>query len=53
MAKPTARFIRKVLYKDARTTSPKVSLPKWWVDDVDYVVMKVYADKIVLEKPRG
>jgi len=45
---------RKVLYKGDkyRTTSPKVSLPKWWVKDVDVVRVEVYKDKIIIRKKR-
>ena len=44
---------RKILYKEKSPKSritPKVSIPRWWVGDTEKVVLKVYADRIVIER---
>jgi len=53
MAKPVAEYMRKVLYRkyDPKTRiTPKISIPRWWVGDAEYVKLNVYADKIVIRK---
>ncbi|MCD6524140.1 MAG: hypothetical protein J7K48_03980 [Thermococcus sp.] len=47
MPLPVAKAKRKVLYKDG-PVSPKVSIPKWWVGDTEYVTLRIYNDRIVI-----
>ena len=43
-----ARFERRVLHRNVRNTSPKVSIPRWWVRSTDRVVVEIYPNKIVI-----
>jgi len=45
-----ARFERKVLHRNVKNTSPKVSVPRWWVGSSDEVVIEIYPSKIVIRK---
>ena len=45
-----AKFPRKILHKNAKNTSPKVSVPRWWVKSADEVILEIYPDKIVIRK---
>ena len=47
---PIVRFKRKVLYKDNPRVGTKVSIPRWWLGDTDYVILEIYADRIVLRR---
>jgi len=53
MPRPLATYKRKVLYRRNYKTSrstPKVSIPRWWVGDVEEVTLRVYEEKIVITK---
>jgi len=50
MEKPTAVFERKVIDLNNKTTSPKISIPRWWLGNTKYVKMEIYADKLVVRK---
>lgn len=49
---PLMIVTRKVLYKNAKDQSAKVSIPRWWAD-TDYVRLEVYNDKIIIRKVEG
>jgi len=50
MEAPVARFDRKVIDLNNTTTSPKVSIPRWWLAGAREVVLEVYGDKLVIRK---
>ncbi len=51
MEKPTAVLERKVMYLDKRfRTSPRISIPRWWIGNTERVKVEVYADKLVVRK---
>ena len=45
-----AKFPRKILHKNAKNTSPKISVPRWWIGSADEVILEIYPDKIVIRK---
>jgi len=47
---PVVTFRRKVLYKDHPRAGTKISIPRWWLGDVDYVLLDIYPDKIVIRR---
>lgn len=53
MMEPLMIVTRKVLYKNAKDQSAKVSIPRWWAKDTDYVMLEVYNDKIIIRKVEG
>lgn len=44
------RVERKVLYKDITKLSAKISIPRWWVGNAEFVVLDVYNDKIIVRR---
>ena len=51
MERPTAVLERKVMYLDPKyKTSPRVSIPRWWIGNTKRVKMEVYADKLIIRK---
>ena len=53
MPRPAAVFTRKVLHRNMHNTTPKVSLPRWWIGDAEEVRVEIYADKIVIKRLEG
>ena len=54
MEEPTAILERKVMYLDPKfKTSPRVSIPRWWIGNTKHVKLEVYADKIIIRKSGG
>jgi len=49
---------RKVLYRNTWGTSPKVSIPRWWVGDhswwvgdhTEELILEIYPEKIVVKR---
>ena len=50
MPRPTTVFERRVLHRNLKNTSPKVSIPRWWIGDCETVRVEVYSDKLVIKK---
>jgi len=50
MPRPTTVFERRVLHRNLKNTSPKISIPRWWIGDCETVRVEVYADKLVIKK---
>ena len=50
MPRPTVVLERKVLHLNQKKTTPKVSIPRWWIGNCDEVKIEVYADKLVIKK---
>lgn len=50
MPRPITKLKRKVLHRGMSNTTPKVSLPKWWIGDCEEVKIEVYSDKLVIKR---
>jgi len=56
MPRPLATYRRKILYRQKNPKSrstPKISIPSWWVRDTEYVELRVYDDRIIIERTGG
>ena len=47
---PVVTFKRKVLYKNNPRAGTKVSIPRWWLGDVNYVLVDIYPDRVVIRR---
>jgi len=54
MPRPKVVLVRKIIKANEKyKVPPRLNLPPWWVGDTTHVKLKVFDDRIVIERADG